>query len=347
MILWADSFDHYGNSTVFMRDGAWAELVSAAPSTDQARTGTRSLEFGASNSAIARRVFGGTKSVVGVGFPIYMEDLPTANRSLAAIEFRDNANETQVTIIVESTGALAAYAGNKLTPTLLGTSSALITANAWNHIEGRVRIGGTDGSVEVRLNGVTVLNLADVDTDATGAGEVSQYATRNWTSRIQNGFYIDDVIAWDDQGGTNDDFVGDKKVFTDFPTSDTADVGWAPLSGATRFAMINEASPDGDTSYDQAGDTGDVMGVGFANVDASIVNIVAVCMAHKSRKTDAGDCNVQLTVSSSGTDEDGVDRPMTTAYTLYHDAFDVDPDTGAPWTTGGANAMTVKLTRTL
>jgi hypothetical protein len=51
-------------------------------------------------------------------------------------------------------------------------------------------------------------------------------------------------------------------------------------------------------------------------------------------------------VKSGADEDDGADRPMTTAYALYNDVFETDPATGLPWTIPGANAMAVKLTRT-
>lgn len=352
MIDDADGFDHYGTSASFMKDGAWAEAFSAAPSTDFARTGTYSLELGASVSAIARKVFHqGAQSVAGVALALYTLDLPNANLSMVPISFRDTGNDDQLSIVIQSTGQIAAVRGSKLAPTVLGTSDSAglkVTANAWNHIEAWVGIGdGTAGWVEVRLNGVTVLNLTDVDTQATSNAETSQFAILNWTTRAgQFSWYVDDVIILNDQGGVNDTFIGDKKVFTDFPDADTADVDWTPSAGSDLFAMIDEAVPDQDATYDESDTAGQAMGVTFPNVDPSIIGIAGIVLLHKSKKTDAGLCTVQATCQSGGSEQAGTDRPMTTAYTLYADVFEVDPDTSAPWTTAAANAMALKLDRT-
>lgn len=344
MILWADSFDHYGLLGTNMADGAWAQ-VFGNPTTAKARTGTHSFEMTAGPSSIMRRVFGAAKTTAGVAMALYLPQLPSFNDGMTPIQFNDGTNAQQIRIIVESTGAIAAYAGGSSTP--LGTSTDLITANGWNHLEAKIVVDDTTGAVEVRLNGVTVLNLSGINTDPTAAGEVSQYSSCNQFNRLTDGsWYIEDVIAWDDSGSSNNDFIGDKKVFTDFPDADTADVDWIPLSGPTRFAMIDEPAPDGDASYDEADDVGDVMGVTYPDVDAAVLAISAIILVHKTRKTDAGTCNVQQTCVSGVSSTDGLDRPMTTAYTLYHDVIETDPATSAPWTPTGANAMAHNLTRT-
>lgn len=344
MILWADSFDHYGVTGTNLTDGAWAQIFGA-PTSDHARTGTYSFGLGANFSAVCRRVFGAAKGTAGVGMALFLPQLPTINDAMTPIQFNDGSNAQQIRIVIESTGAISAYKGGD--PVALGTSSELITANGWNHLEAKVVVDDTTGAVEVRLNGVTILNLSGVNTDPNGSGEVSQYQTCNQTNRGADGsWYIDDVIAWDDSGSSNNDFIGDKKVFTDFPDADTADVDWVPSAGSDLFAMIDDPDPDGDGTYDEAENVGDVMGVTYPNVDAAVLAISAIILVHKSRKTDAGTCNVQQSCISGVSNTDGVDRPMTTAYTLYHDVIEVDPATSAPWTPTGANAMAHNLTRT-
>lgn len=352
MILWADSFDHYGSSSVNMTDGPWAEVGAGwSLSTAHPRTGARGIKCtgGATNSL--RRVFGGEYTKIGVGFPVYMPALPTANDCQILSEFRDNANKPQVTLTVQSTGALAIWTGRAtgLLPVHLEqTSSALITANSQNHVEMFAVCDSVIGAIEVRLNGVTVLNVSGINTDRQGSGNFAQWGSLGLTLNTGGERYYDDIIAWeaDTTGGFNDDFVGDKKVYTDFPDADTITPGWVPSSGVDLWAMVDEADPDGDTSYDEAAEAGDRMGLAFPNVAVETISIAAIILLHKTRKTDAGTANVQVSAESNGSEIAGADRPMTTAFTVYQDVFEVDPDTLAPWTPSGANAMSCIVERT-
>lgn len=350
MILWADSFDHYGDTETNLTDGPWAQIF-ADLSTLQARTGDRSLQLGAGSAYIARRVFGGPKSVAGVGMALYLPQLPSMNKAMTPIEFRDGTNACQLRVVIESTGVVSIYLGpygdGDVEPTT--SSTTLIRANSWNHLEAVCGVDSASGFCEVRLNGVTIINATALDTDPTGADEVSQYATLNQFNRLADGpWYIDDVIAWDDEGSDNTTFLGDKKVFTDFPNADGADVDWTPSSGATRWQMVDEADPDDDATYDEAVAEGEVMGLGYPALDPSVVSVAAVILIHRSAKTDAGTCAVQqAAISGSGAEEiDGDENPLTTAYAYYQDVFEVDPATGALWTPDGVNAMDQLLTRT-
>jgi len=347
MILWADSFDHYGDTESNMTDGPWAEIF-ADISTEHPRTGARGLRLGASGSAIARRVFGGNKTVAGVGMALYMPALPTVNGGMVPIQFMDDANAAQVRVVVESTGAISVYLGPFSFGNMpVATSTELATTNGQNHLEAKCACDASTGSVEVRLNGVTVCNVSGINTDMSGHGNIAQYASTNSFNRgADSQWFIDDVIAWDGSGTYNNDFVGDKKVFTDFPDADTADIDWTPSTGTSRFAMVDDPDPDGDGTYDEADDVNDVMGVTYPDVDPAVLTIAALIFLHKTKKTDAGTSNVQQSVISGSDQTDGDDRPMTTAYIVYQDVIETDPATSAPWMPAAASAAAQNLTRT-
>jgi hypothetical protein len=350
VIPWADSFDHYGTDEANMLAGAWAQVDAWSLDTSQACTGTHALLSGHFQDSVLRRVFGGQFTSAGVGLKARFSGLPGGNAHRSLIEFRDQFNVVQVAIAVQSTGKLAIYnqAPSAASPLLglLAESDMLLPAGAWNHVEALVEVDGAAGSVEVRLNQVTAVSITGANTDPTGAGEVSQFASTNSVDAGDADCWLDDIVPNLGEGSASADFIGDKKVYTDFPDADTADQDWTPSSGSARFAMVDEADPDGDGTYDEAGVVDDVMGLSFPDLPAEVVAIAAVCMVHKSRKTDAGTCTLQLKVQSGVDEADGEDRPMTTQFTLYEDVVETDPATSLPWTPVAVNAMTSTLTRT-
>lgn len=354
MILWAEGFDHYGDTEANMLAGAWAQVdIGFSLDTTQARTGSRSLHAGGSNTGTLRRVLGDSFTRVGIAMAVRFNGLPGNNANCQLIQFRDGFNVVQISIVVQSTGKIAIYnaAADNTQPVLhlLAESTVLVQAGGWNHIEAWVDVDGADGAVEVRLNEVTAVTANGVNTDPTGAGEISQFACTTSGDISSADKWIDDLIAAEgssSDSGFNSDFIGDRKVFTDFPDADTAEVDWTPSSGPNRFAMVDEPDPDGDATYDEAAVEGDVMGLSFPDLPADVVSVQAVQLVHLSRKTDAGPCDIQGAVQSSGDEDQGADRPMTTAYTLYGDVFETDPHTGLPWTRAAVNAMTATLTRT-
>jgi hypothetical protein len=353
MIIWADGFDHYGTGgagQTEMLAGAYADS-SSGPTAAQHRTGTYSLPFNGTNDQ-TRRVFGSALTTVGVAGAFYLSALPATNQACALFSFRDGANKPQLTIELQTTGIIAAWRGNHTVnyfDTLLGSSSgALVAPSSWNHIEVKATFDTTTGSVEVRLNGVTVLNLTGVDTcnsefNVESASQVVFGFLSNDSGRTM---YLDDLVAWDTAGTYNNDFIGDQKVFTDMPDADTADVDWTPSAGGQRYAMIDEIPADGDATYDETLTTGNRMGVTFPDLDAAVVSVSALLFYAKTRKTDAGVCNLQVSAQSGAAEDAGADNPITTAYTYRWDVFEVDPNTSAPWAPAAASAAAMVIERT-
>lgn len=347
-LLWSEGFGAYGGSVPSMLDGSWAEVVTTgapaifALSTARARTGAYSLAKSVNPSVgDARRVFGGTKTTVGIGFALYMDNLPLASDRVR-FSFRDNANAEQVRVVVQSTGDIAAIRGSA---TLGATTTPPLSAAAWNHVEIKVVCHATAGAVEVRVNQVTVLNLTGVNTKNTALTGVDQISFSNISSQPWPQSYIDDLFAWDTLGAGPTDFVGDKKVLEDFANADGAEQDWIRSSGSASWPLLAESPPDGDTSYVSTAFVGGVMGLKFPALPVEVSSVTAISFEHVSRKTDAGSADLTGGIRSGESTVNGPSTPVTTAYTRRRDIFTVNPATGAPFTPVAAGAAEYRLTR--
>lgn len=366
-LLWCDGFDHYGagaSGRSAMLDGVWAEVDgNVEPSATNPRTGGRSLRNpGGASVRTVRRVFGADKAVVGFGYALYLDNLPTAASDVVLAQFRDNANTSQVTLNLTTTGQIEARTGTAI-GSIIGTSGVAVTAAAYQHFECRVAIDSAAGAVEVRVNGVTVLDLSNVDTRGAGTAQTAQVriggGDGSGTAPVT---YYDDLYAWDDQGSVANDFLGDQRVFMLLPDANTAEADWTPVgagSPPSGFAAIAEDTPDDDTSYISgaapAGSppVGPVSVFGLEDLPASVSAVTAVQMVGRMRKTDAGACDVQMSLLSSNVgsppapaEANGADRPITEVYTYWQDVFHTDPATGAAWTPAAVDAARFKIERT-
>lgn len=345
MLLWMESFDIYGAAgTAKMLDGFYAESSAAGPNVTQVRTGTYSYKYNGGGNAIMRRIFGADKSTVGFGFAIYLNTLPVSSTIVCLGEFRNNANTAVCGLWLTSTGQLQIRTGNS-TGAIQGTSAPVIVATAWQHIEIKTTFHSSTGAVEIRVNGQTVLNLSNKNTDTPAGGNAAQVAIYTQSSACPD-FYIDDMYAWDTSGDYNNDFIGDKKVYTLWPSADTSVADWVPDSGGVGYSRINEATPN-DSSYITAAAASDVSDFAVDNLPSNIAAIVAVQTCTRMLKTDAGSSQVQVSLVSNGANVDGTDRTITTNATYYKDVFEEDPDTNSAWTKSAVDAMLLRATRTV
>lgn len=351
MIVWTDSFDHYGvgpTGAANMLLGAYAEngfnSSTQGPNNTVARTGDYSM-YCTNQNGVLRKTYGGLKMVAGAGVAVYMPSLPNDTGSRIRFVFRSQANADLLTVTVNTDGTVSCYIGS-YTGTLVGTSISALTASGWHHLEVKAVISETLGSIEVRLNGETIFVATDLN---TGTAEISQFAflVRSSSFASATNTYIDDLVLWDDQGGINDDFIGPVRVYTVFPDGDISPSDWTPVGAATNSAAIDESAPDGDTSYTQGDTEGDTFQVTLPTLPGDIGLINAVQVVNMSRVSEAGAAQIQVSVESGAESEQGSLHTLTTAYTYRGDVFQVNPDGDIPWTRATLEAAIIQVEKTV
>lgn len=353
MLLWMEGFDVYGSGLTGvgnMEDGLYSNILGqvgtalSEPTTFRVRTGTYAFQLSSGTGGQGfRRIFGADKSTIGFGYAAYIETLPLTDGGMVLANFLNNAAQDICSVTVSTTGQFQVRTG-AINGTIRATSAPVLVPGAFQHIEMKVHFNNTTGSVEIRLNGATVVNASGINLDAQGAGLAAQVRVGQGVANAD--WSIDDMFLWDTSGSYNNDFIGDKKVYTLFPSADTAVADWTPDTGGVGFSRINEATP-ADASYIQGNDPGDVSEFEVQDLPANVSAISAVMSQSRMYKTDAGTSNVQISLLSGAAAADGADRPMTTAATYWCDVFEEDPDTSSAWTKIGVDAMLVRTTRTL
>lgn len=345
MLEWCDGFDHYGLGApgiALALNGAYATLVGDISNVNP-RTGVASLVC--EGNSVWRRVFKASGTKFGVGGAFYCPALPGVAGSTFLFNFQDNNAGSQVQIRLDTSGTISAWQG-VFAGALLGMSSGpVVPAKAYTHVEAAVFCATSGGSVEVRVNGVTVISATGVNTNPTGYGSLAQVAGQ--TTFSDSGFQLDDLFAWNGDGVLNNDFLGDKKVYTVVPNADTAQADWTPSSGSAGWAMISNIPPVDASNYIQAENAGELSVFGLGNLPGTVVSIAGVVIATRMWKTDAGSSHVTPGMLSESANADGDNHSITSAPTYWHDVFEVDPATGALWTVAGFNAADYYIDRTL
>lgn len=364
MILWADGFDHYGTDRTKMDQYGFVG-ADWAPSTANPRTGTHSMHStgggtaaGISSSAVFRRPFPTPKTEIKIGYGFWINRYPSSETgdlgadAVVMASFLVADGRGNVTLTMGTDGSIAAWDywawdqglffhyGNLLAR----SNPGVVHTAAWNHFECEYVVHSSNGSIEVRIDGVTVLSLAGFNGDYFNGGAVRQFLLSVGGLNSVSQFDIDDLIC-SDNVGQNADFLGDMQVFTDFPNADGATQDWAPSTGAVAYAVVDDAAPNENTDYAEADFAGDVMGLKFPALPSNLTEIAAVGFFHRTLKTGPGGSTIKQTVLSNGDSVDGNTIPVTTVYAGYLDIFETDPDTGAPWLRNAVAAAELDVVR--
>ena len=336
-ILFTDGFDSYGTTTGTNLLTRWqfATVPNSFSTTTPYGVGKSHLPVQSGASDTSRIMFTATPTVT-VGAAVYPNSLGTSGQyPLFGLL---SGTTWMVGLVAMSDGSiLVSRMTAQNSATTIGQSAARrIKLNTWYYIEFSVTISDTVGTVEVRVDGETVLSLTNVDTrNGTPTTVDTLYLGANG-SGVTNPVLVDDLYISDSITP-----VGPLRVYTLRPNLDTAQKDWAPLSGANNYAMVADTTIDGDTSYVQASTVGNYDLYDVGNLTPTSATISAVNHLVWARKTDATTRAINLTTKSGATTTDSANTTLSASYVGYNKLYETDPNTGSAWTVSGVNALQI------
>jgi hypothetical protein len=260
----------------------------------------------------------------------------TSTGSTALIRFYDNA-ANGIYVYMSPTVPSTISIKSSTDAVLATYTNFLLALNTWYYVEVKTYCHATAGTVEVRVNGVTVLTLTGANTKA---------GVDNWNTAIMfdgiKNVYFDDVYVCDGSGSTLNDFLGLCRVFGLFPNSDTATEQWTPSVAGPHYALVDENPPNTtdyvSTNVQAATDlykypsllgTATVLGV---QVSTQMMLSSGVCAI------------VESPIVSNGVTETGPDTNFSSAtYLDVRHISTTDPNTGLPWTISNLAAAEIGI----
>ena len=278
---------------------------------------------------------GGTPDLclLGVGERLPAGDVDHIRINISAIY--NSANTFTMNVIRESS-------------TTLGTAIC-IPFNQWFYFEAKVKIHDNFGSVEVRVDGTTVFNQANIDTRNAGLGYAQAF---NMHTIVANSpadyrFTIDDVYVLTNAGsGPFNDFLGDVSIDYVQPTANDT-VAWTPSAGANWDAVADTQATGVPVTTDYVSSSTDDQSDLYVLADSAYAtpnNVIGAATYVYADKSDSGSRTVAITNELSGTTVQSSD--LTLRYSgnggpqYCRFPRELAPD-GAAWTTAKANAMKV------
>ena len=365
-IIWADfpsgQRGLYGTTHAYMLNGVWAAFEGAFsgdfirivndpdPLIGSAGYVLRFNQSGATGSwsrICSRFTMSTTQATAGIAFRMWLSAFPIGNsdRGNAEWEFRTIGNSMIVRCSIGASGQIRAY---NSAGTLLGESGPnAVVVNAYNHVETKVLRDAAAGTIEVRVNGATKLTLNALALGATNITNLTLGQDAEGTEINGRTVYYKDVVFWDGAGAYATDFQGSVAV-RDLLTNADISLNWTPSTGATGWNLIDETPPN-DADYIEAPDPPPAAAVfGMTDLPVDVTSIRTLLPIMRARKTDGGDCDVQMGLTPDNVAwVNGANRPMTTAFTYWWDSLHTSPVTAAPWTPAEVNAAYVRVNRTL
>ena len=321
-LIYIDGFDHYTNSEANYKGWSFHNTYNDFSPSSYGRFGSGGVRTTYDNQAVKRNI-GVNKSTlyVGIAFAKWEAGTPVFDSSSPLILFQDESEVDQVKFHLSPTYQILAYQGDG---TLLGTSAVDILKDyVWKYLEVKVTISATVGVVEVRVNGVEIINETGLDTK-NGTDYMRYFGfSAIPTNRT---VYYDDLYIDDAQ------FHGDCRVKTFMPDSDSAThTDFVRSTGSNDYECVDESDPNDDTDYIYANTVGDISAFGITT--GSLGTVQGIQLNNYLRKDDAGTRKIKPLIRSNSSDYQGTELDDVPAnYTFYSDIWETDPDDSNPWT---------------
>jgi len=234
--------------------------------------------------------------------------------------------------------------------TPIGTTF-LLPLNIWFYLEIKVKVHSTLGTVEVRMDGVTMLNLTNQNTRNGGTGIINSIyqSAAGGNPSLNYTITIDDYYLLNSAGSAPfNDFLGDVTIDHTQPSSNDT-VAWTPSAGANwdcvsdAIATTLPVVSDYVSSLTQ--DQADLYNIAASSAIAP-GTVLGVASYAYADKIDSGYRTIALTHDLSGTLVQSADLPLRYSlnggpqYLRY--LRELAPD-GAAWSITKRNSLKIGI----
>lgn len=356
-LLWIDGFDHYGangaslNAIAGVVGNAYANVDAADFIGTMPILGGLAFRVNHTNNDpigldhVLPAVLG-SGSTIGMGAHVYVNSYVNADssRGHSVFHLKSGAGTGILFLNFLSTGALQVRAGSVI-GAALATSANVMALDVIYHVEMKVFLHASLGTVEVRVNGVVWINATGLNTlQSLTVGQVGMGAG-NFASGQSVDMYWDNLFVWDGTGSVNNDFLSDCVVETLLPNADTADADWTKSSGTDGFNLINDV-PANISNYIEAANVGDESIFELTNLSTTAYTIKGVMAVTNAQKTTSGASTIEVGIETNNVQSMSAGQALTQSVLGYKSHMvEQNPDTAAAWTPAEVNAIQVVLDR--
>jgi hypothetical protein len=227
----------------------------------------------------------------------------------------------------------------------------------WFYLEVKITPGVSGGTLQIRINTVPVLSLTGLRiSDGNPVLPSTNYGITHLSwgfvpivaiAGFSNDWRSDDFYFLTTDGSENNDYLGNVRVKYMSVISNASPIQWSiggTAPAPTNWQSVLNINTD-DTKYVTTSGIGnqDLYNVD-PNLDTPYVYGIEVAGAY--RQDDATQRFVKNAIKSGSTTSLGTEYAINASYTYYYDIFELNPDTGIPFTGAQANAIDIgpKLT---
>jgi hypothetical protein len=245
-----------------------------------------------------------------------------------------NAGNILGSLVINSSGKIDVYTGNQ--SSLVATGNIVLHYLTWYCIEVHVKIDGSVGVIETRIDGNVDCTPFNGNTNYNSYGSINRlvWSVSNWQA-----WYWDDIVIYDTTGTVNNSWTRCLKIVALYPTSDGVRSQWTPTPSGSHWSCIDETSVN-TTDY-VSGTLGQEDFYGLSSLPAGSTYISFIQPSLYVRKNSYDYLQkIQTSVLSAG-----VTTYLSPTYPFFswteigQPVLEKNPVTNSPWTMAEINAL--------
>lgn len=226
--------------------------------------------------------------------------------------------------------------------TVLGTSTFSLTANTTYHIQFKIKVDSTTGTVDVKVDDASILSLTGQNTQATANATTSafylgtRFVTSGFLGNANSLIYYDDVVVLNTSGSINNDFPGDVRVQSTLPTGAGTTTNLTPSTGSN-YQNVDDNPPNDDTDYNYSATPDDIDTYAMGDITSTSGSVLGVASRMRLRKDSAGAKTIAAAIRTNANNYFGSNQNVNTTYFYYSELWETNPNTTNPFTISEVN----------
>lgn len=227
--------------------------------------------------------------------------------------------------------------------TLLGSYTVPAPSYSdWYYFEAKAVLHDSAGSVEVKMNGATIINLTGIDTKNGGTKAVFDGVAVG-APQTENNVHglMDDFYVCNGAGSINNNFLGDVAVETLYPSGNGSSSQFMGSDGNSvdNYLLVDETGTPVLTDYVEETVSGERDLYAIANLVRTSGPIYGVQVTDHVRNSDSGAVSCKVSLKSGATLVAGADFPVDTTWKTARKLWELNPDGSVAWDIAAVNAI--------
>lgn len=337
-----DSFDHYSTGDILKK---WTINTSAFTiNTSLGRFGGSCLRSSSdfSNNGVVTVLNPQPTWIVGFAFSPGTVGIAAGISNFVQL-ISSGVFQVGVTINVDTTLSIVTGGNSGNSQTVLATSTTGIRPNTYSFIEFKATLNTSIAAhtCQLKLNGNLVAEAsaaANTDRAASGSANAIGFLFPWFIPGNGGPIAFDDVYICDGTGSSNNNFLGDVKIVSLFPTGNGAFSQFVndASNSTNNFSHVNANPTNNGTTFVKSSTPGNEDTYAFGSLAFSGI-VHGIQQVLELEKDNAGSVLVAPVIRIAGTDYTGFNISPTSSYLFYMSQNDVKPSNFTAWTTADVN----------